>query len=154
MTSRLGWALSLFCTLFFLPSFGKEQRGAVDHCKRLEQSIQGKKHGFLAGNLSYYVGGFHASWKPLEDETLGLTHPICHDLRSRGVGLLESELKGTEHTGIGNDYNGWEFYKDTRVLYGSVVIDGKLFRNPVPTRMTWRPDRMICEYEIGDVLIK
>tara|TARA_B100001094_G_scaffold211242_1_gene205126 strand:- start:2024 stop:4342 length:2319 start_codon:yes stop_codon:yes gene_type:complete len=154
MTSGLGWALSLFCTLVFLPSFGKEQRRAVDHCKRLEQSIQGKKHGFLAGNLSYYVGGFHASWKPLEDETLGLTHPIYHDLRSRGVGLSESELKGTEHTGIGNDYNGWEFYKDTRVLYGSVVIDGKLFRNPVPTRMAWRPDRMICEYEIGDVLIK
>ena len=154
MTSRLGWTLSLFCTLFFLPSFGKEQRGAVDHCKRLEQSIQGKKHGFLAGNLSYYVGGFHASWKPLEDETLGLTHPIHHDLRSRGVGLLESELEGTEHTGTGNDYNGWEFYKDTRVLYGSVVIDGKLFRNPAPTRMTWRPDRMICEYEIGNVLIK
>ena len=125
-----------------------------NYCEFLGQSIQGKKHGFMAGNLSYYVGGFHASWKPLEDETLGLTHPIHHDLRSRGVGLLESELEGTVHTGTGNDYNGWEFYKDTRVLYGSVVIDGKLFRNPAPTRMTWRPDRMICEYEIGNVLIK
>jgi len=125
-----------------------------DYCEFLEQSIQGKKHGFMAGNLSYYVGGFHASWEPIEDETIGLTHPIYHDLRSRGVGLLESGLKGTEHTGTGNDYMGWEFYKDTRVLYGSVVIDGKLFRNPVPTRMIWRPDKMICEYEIGDVLIK
>jgi len=125
-----------------------------DYCEFLEQSIQGKKHGFMAGNLSYYVGGFHASWKPVEDETIGLTHPFHHDLRSRGVGLLESGLKGTEHTGTGNDYNGWEFYKDTRVLYGSVLIDGKLFRNPVPTRMIWRPDKIICEYEIGDVLIK
>ena len=125
-----------------------------NYCEFLGQSIQGKKHGFMAGNLSYYVGGFHASWKPVEDETIGLTHPIHHDLRSRGVGLLESRLKGTEHTGTGNDYNGWEFYKDTRVLYGSVVIDGKLFRNPAPTRMIWRPDKMICEYEIGGVLIK
>ena len=125
-----------------------------NYCEFLGQSIQGKKHGFMAGNLSYYVGGFHASWKPVEDETIGLTHPIHHDLRSRGVGLLESGLKGTEHTGTGNDYNGWEFYKDTRVLYGSVVIDGKLFRNPAPTRMIWRPDKMICEYEIEGVLIK
>ena len=125
-----------------------------DYCEFLEQSIQGKKHGFMAGNLSYYVGGFHASWKPVEDETIGLTHPFYHDLRSRGVGLLESELQGTEHTGVGNDYEGWEFYKDTRVLYGSVLIDGKLHLNPAPTRMTWRPDKMICEYEIGDVLIR
>jgi hypothetical protein len=125
-----------------------------NYCEFLEQSIQGKKHGFMAGNLSYYVGGFHASWKPVEDETIGLTHPFYHDLRSRGVGLLESELQGTEHTGVGNDYEGWEFYKDTRVLYGSVLIDGKLHLNPAPTRMTWRPDKMICEYEIGDVLIR
>ncbi len=125
-----------------------------NYCEFLGQSIQGRKHGFLAGNLSYYVGGFHASWKPVEDETIGLTHPFHHDLRSRGVGLLESELKGSENTGTGNDYKGWEFYKDTRVLYGSVVIDGKLFRNPAPTRMTWRPDKMICEYEIGGVLIR
>jgi len=133
---------------------GNPASAEKNYCEFLGQSIQGKKHGFMAGNLSYYVGGFHASWKPMEDETIGLTHPICHDLRSRGVGLLESELKGTEHTGTGNDYKGWEFYKDTRVLYGSVVIEGKLFRNPAPTRMIWRPDKMICEYEIGDALIK
>ena len=125
-----------------------------NYCEFLGQSIQGKKHGFMAGNLSYYVGGFHASWKSVEDETIGLTHPIHHDLRSRGVGLLESELEGTEHTGTGNDYKGWEFYKDTRVLYGSVLVDGNVHHHPAPTRMIWRPDKMICEYEIGDVLIK
>ena len=75
----------------------------VDYCERLQQEIQGKKHGFLAGNGTYYVGGFHASWKPVEHETLGLTHPFHHDLRSRGVGLLASEIEGTENTGIGND---------------------------------------------------
>ena len=125
-----------------------------DFCRLLSQSIQGKKHGFLAGNLSYYVGGFHASWKPVEDETIGLTHPFHHDLRSRGVGLLESKLTGSEHTGVGNDYKGWEFYKDTRVLYGSVILDGKTLKHPSPTRMFWRPDKMVCEYEIEDLLIR
>ena len=148
MISRSAWALLLFCNFAFLSSFGKKPREAVDHCKRLEQSIQGKKHGFLAGNLSYYVGGFHASWEPVEDETIGLTHPFHHDLRSRGVGLLESRIQGTENTGKGNDYSGWEFYKDTRVLYGSVILDGEVFRNPAPTRMIWRPDKMICEYDL------
>jgi len=154
MISRSAWALSLFCNFAFLSSFGKEPREAVDHCKRLEQSIQGKKHGFLAGNLSYYVGGFHASWEPVEDETIGLTHPFHHDLRSRGVGLLESRIQGTEHTGKGNDYSGWEFYKDTRVLYGSVILDGEVFRNPAPTRMIWRPDKVICEYDVEGVRIR
>ncbi|MBC8356956.1 MAG: hypothetical protein H8E66_33715, partial [Planctomycetes bacterium] len=57
-------------------------------------------------------------------------------------------------TGLGNDFSGWEFYKDTRVLYGSVVIDQKTHRHPVPTRMYWRPDRMICEYEVGGVRLR
>ena len=126
----------------------------TDYCERLEQEIQGKKHGFLAGNVTYYVGGFHASWKLVEDETLGLTHPFHHDLRSRGVGLLDSEITGTENTGTGNDYLGWEFYKDTRVLYGSVIVEGKVYETPAPVRMWWRPDRMICEYEVGGVTLR
>ncbi|MFP6855193.1 MAG: hypothetical protein VB980_05360 [Opitutales bacterium] len=141
-------AFAILC-LTFLPAVAEQ-----DVCQRLSQSIQGKKHGFLAGNLSYYVGGFHASWNPVEDETIGLTHPFHHDLRSRGVGLLESAIKGNEHTGVGNDYKGWEFYKDTRVLYASVLIGDNVHRHPVPTRMFWRPDKMICEYEIGDVRIR
>ncbi|MEC8244157.1 MAG: hypothetical protein VX038_04870 [Verrucomicrobiota bacterium] len=123
-------------------------------CQKLEQSIQGKKHGFLAGNLSYYIGGFHASWKPVEDETIGLTHPFYHDLRSRGVGLLESEISGTENTGIGNDFMGWEFYKDTRVLYGTVIVGEKEYKHPVPTQMIWRPDKMICEYQVDGILVR
>ena len=122
-----------------------------DYCQRLQQEIQGKKHGFLAGNVTYYVGGFHASWEPKEHETLGLTHPFCHDLRSRGVGLVQSRGKDQDDTGLGNDFSGWEFYKDTRVLYGSVVIDGKVHCHPVPKKMYWRPDRMICEYEVDGV---
>ncbi|MEJ6524211.1 MAG: hypothetical protein QNL65_08550, partial [Opitutales bacterium] len=140
------WALLSVCTNIF----AKE----VSLCERLEQSIQGRKHGFLAGNLAYYVGGFHASWEPIEDETIGLTHPFYHDLRSRGVGILKSQLPSSENTGDGNDYRGWEFYKDTRVLYGSVIIGDKTHKNPTPTRMSWRPDKMICEYEIDGVTIR
>ena len=154
MISRLAWALFSLFSLVLLPSFAEDPEEQVDLCKRLEQSIQGKKHGFLAGNLSYYVGGFHASWEPIEDETIGLTHPFYHDLRSRGAGLAESGLSGTENTGVGNDYMGWEFYKDTKVLYGSAIIDGKVFSHPVPTRMLWRPDKMICEYDIEGVRIR
>lgn len=73
-------------------STGNEKPLVEDDCQPLEQKIQGRKHGFLAGNMSSYVGGYHASWKPVEDETLGLTHPFHHDLRSRGVGLLESKI--------------------------------------------------------------
>ncbi len=125
-----------------------------NYCLRLQQDVQGRKHGFLAGNVTYYVGGFHASWELKEHETLGLTHPFHHDLRSRGVGLVQSRADGHDDTGLGNDFSGWEFYKDTRVLYGSVVIDGKTHRYPVPTKMYWQPDRMICEYEVDGILLR
>ena len=126
-------------------------------CKRLEHDVQYKKSGFLAGNLSYYVGGHHPSWKadiPQFQETIGLTHPFYHDLRSRGFGLAKSKVKGAQNTGTGNDYWGWEFYKNTRVLYGSVIINGEKHKYPVPTKMFWRPDKMICEYEVAGVKIK
>lgn len=125
-----------------------------DYCQRLQQEIQGKKHGFLADNVTYYIGGFHASWKSKEHETLGLTHPFCHDLRSRGVGLVQSRGQDQDDTGLGNDFSGWEFYKDTRILYGSIVIDGKIHRHPVPKKMYWRPDRMICEYDFDGVQLR
>ena len=34
----------------------------TDYCEMLSQEIQGKKHGFLAGNKTYYIGGFTPSW--------------------------------------------------------------------------------------------
>ena len=141
-------------SLMLLTSTNAAAPPFTDYCDRIKQEIQGKKHGFLAGNVTYYVGGFHASWKLIEHETIGLTHPFHHDLRSRGVGLLASRGTGADNTGTGNDFSGWEFYKDTRVLYGSVVVDGEVHPTPVPTRMYWRPDRMICEYMVGDVAIR
>ncbi|MCP4848873.1 MAG: hypothetical protein GY899_13100 [Verrucomicrobiaceae bacterium] len=147
-------ALTILCFLPCSDIVAREKPDFTDYCQRLEQEIQSRKHGFLAGNISYYVGGFHASWKLIEHETIGLTHPFHHDLRSRGIGLLKSELQGAENTGIGNDYYGWEFYKDTRILYGSVIINGKTYKHPKPKSMRWRPDKMICEYELGDVMIR
>ncbi|MDF1862058.1 MAG: hypothetical protein P1U87_17710 [Verrucomicrobiales bacterium] len=151
---RLHFGVFLLLCASTVLSFGDEKPPFTDYCERLGQEIQGRKHGFLAGNVTYYVGGFHASWNPVEEETIGLTHPFHHDLRSRGIGLLESEVAGGENTGKGNDYNGWEFYKDTRVLYGSVIVDGKAYPHPTPKSMVWRPDKLICEYEVGGVTIR
>ena len=152
ITARFG-LLVLYC-IAVDDLVADEKPAPFDYCQRLEQEIQGRKHGFLAGNLTYYVGGFHASWKLIEDETIGLTHPFHHDLRARGAALVDSEIEGTENTGTGNDYLSWEFYKDTRVLYGSVIIDGRTFETPKPKSMRWRPDKVICEYEVAGVKIR
>ena len=66
----------------------------TDYCKMLEHDIVGRKHGFLAGNASYYVGGFYANWFQSEDETIGLTHPFHHDLRSSGHGMVDDSDTG------------------------------------------------------------
>ena len=121
----------------------------TDYCAYLSQEIQGKKHGFLAGNRTYYVGGFHPSWQVQEHETIGFTHPYHHDLRSRGYGMVQNS-----ETGYGHDYTGWEFYKYTKIAYGTVIIGNQRFENPVPVKMYWRPDRMICEYSVNGVQIR
>ncbi|MDB4621972.1 hypothetical protein OAF37_03020 [Rubripirellula sp.] len=149
--SRLSLTVCLLTVLGAIANAVAAEPTGTDYCLRLQQEIQGKKHGFLAGNLTYYVGGFHASWNLREHETIGLTHPFSHDLRSRGVGLAESGASGHENTGVGNDFSGWEFYKDTRVMYGTVIVGDKIYRHPVPDRMYWRPDRMVCEYELDGI---
>lgn len=120
----------------------------TDYCEMLSQEIQGRKHAFLAGNKTYYVGGRYDCWKHREDETIGLTHPFFHDLRGRGFGLAKH--KGS---GFGHDFRGWEFYNQTRVAYGTVLIDGKPYPAPTPVSMKWRPDKVICDYEVAGVRI-
>ena len=62
-----------------------------DYCDWLGQDdVQGLKHGFLAGNNVYYIGGRLAHDEM--HETLGLTHPFFHDLRSRGTGIVYHEV--------------------------------------------------------------
>lgn len=120
-----------------------------NYCTMLTQEIQGKKHAFLAGNVSYYIGGQYNVWNLQEHETLGLTHPFHHDLRGRGIGIVTEATTGTGH-----DFQGWEFYRDSKVAYGTVLVNGQSFPNPVPKKMFWRPDRVICEYEVGGVEIR
>ena len=121
----------------------------TDYCSMLSHNVQGKESGFLAGKLSYYVGGQYNVWQKTEDETIGLTHPFFHDLRSRGYGMVQDAT-----TGYGHDLSGWEFYRETRVAYGTVIINGTQYPYPVPTTMYWRPDRMICNYTVGGVNIQ
>ena len=117
----------------------------TDYCALLgEDDIQGKKHGFLAGNKVYYVGGTSLVWQNTENETLGLTHPFFHDLRSRGTGIAYHEGVGT-----GNDFYGWEFHRETRVAYGSIVSEETRWETPAPSQMFWRPDRMVVQYELS-----
>lgn len=67
-----------------------------DYCERLTQKIQGKMHGFPAGNVAYCVGGFYTSRELKKHETFGLTHPFHHDLRSRGVGRTTNPTSPAE----------------------------------------------------------
>jgi len=121
----------------------------TDYCEMLARDIQGKAHGFLAGNLMYYVGGqTSVTWDVTEHETIGFTHPFFRDGRSRGHGIV------TDKYGTGHDKWGWEFWRQVRGAYGTVLVDGKRYPYPVPNEMIWRPDRQICRYEVGGVKIE
>ena len=89
--------MSTLFTIFFLAFIFRSSnclQENFDYCELLGQDdIQGKKHGFLAGNKVYYIGGAYFSQKLGENETIGLTHPFYHDLRSRGTGIAYHEGK-------------------------------------------------------------
>ncbi len=121
----------------------------TDYCVMLAQKIQGRKHAFLAGNLTYYVGGRYNCWRHHEDETIGLTHPFHHDLRGRGFGMVQHE-----GSGYGHDFRGWEFYNNTRIAYGTVIVGEREYAYPAPTSIEWRPDKVICTYRVGEVNVR
>lgn len=138
---------SLF--IFLTVAYGQIKPPYTDYCGMLARDIQGKAHGFLAGNLMYYIGGqTNVNWDVTEHETLGFTHPYFRDGRSRGHGIV------TNHYGTGHDKWGWEFWRQVRGAYGTVIVDGERFAYPVPREMIWRPDRQICRYEVGGVNIE
>jgi len=96
----------------------------------------------------YYIGGASdVKWRTREHETIGLTHPFFRDGRARGFGIAAGA------GGTGHDKMGWEFWNQVRGAYGTVVIGGKRFRHPQPTSMVWRPDRVICTYDVGGARI-
>ena len=79
--------------------------------------------------------------------------PCCfaafHDLRGRGFGLVKHEKSG-----YGHDFRGWEFYNQTKVMFGTVLIGGKEYKYPAPVSMKWRPDKVICTYKVAGVNIR
>ena len=129
----------------------KTKDDLVDYCDWLgEDDIQGKKFGFLAGNLVYYIGGSPSG--PLGPtqpyETIGLTHPFYHDLRSRGTGISYYEADG-----LGNDFTGWGFWQETKVAFGTIITEDMRWKEPSPSHMYWRPDKMIVEYNLTNPYI-
>ena len=120
----------------------------TDYCEMLSRDIEGKQYSFIAGNKMYYIGGkVNEYWQPVRHETIGLMHPIFRDGRARGFGIAEAT------GGLGHDKFGWEFWNYTKGAIGTVIIDGKKYRNIKPLSMLWRPDRVICTYEVAGVKI-
>jgi len=73
-------------------------------------------------------------------------------LRSRGTSI--AEYSGPPYdVGSGNDYHGWEFYKNTKVAFGTVIYNGTRYQYPAPTSMKFRPDKMKVNYTVADVEI-
>jgi len=144
--------IKVLCFLFvLLPQSDSPASGLppqTDYCEMLARDIQGKGHGFLAGNLLYYVGGqADAEWNIIENETLGFTHPFFRDGRARGIGIATTQY------GTGNNKWGWEFWRRTRGAYGKVIVNGKQYPYPIPKEMIWRPDRHFCQYEVDGVTL-
>ena len=63
----------------------------------------------------------------------------CAPLAAWGTGCAHHPQNG-----FGNDFSGWEFYRSTKVAFGSVVADGVRWTNPAPVRMYQRPDKVTC----------
>jgi len=121
----------------------------TNYCEMLARDVAGRQHGFLAGNHLYYIGGqCDAQWHVTEHETLGFTHPMFRDGRARGHGIV------TGAGGTGHDKWGWEFWRRVRTAYGTVIVGGKRHPSPKPRTMIWRPDRQVCTYQVGGVVIE
>lgn len=121
----------------------------TDYCGMLSRDINGEQYGFLAGNKMYYVAGAgNAVYSEISElETIGFTHPMFRDGRARGQGIVDAA------GGKGHDQWGWEFWRHTKVAYGTIIIDGQRFEHPTPVRLDWRPDKMVAKYEVAGVNI-
>ena len=119
-------------------------RDETDYCAMFgEDDVQGRTYALMTGNKVYYLSklmGGH-DWM----ETIGLTQPFYHDLRSRGSGIAYHEGVGT-----GNDFDGWGYHQNVKVAYGSIISGEDCWETPEPTRMYWRPDKMIMGYDLNN----
>ena len=60
--------------------------------------------------------------------------PFFNDLRARGTGIATHP-----DTGTGNDFRGWEFYRSSKVAYGTVIMGDVRWVHPAPSHMYFRP---------------
>lgn len=138
-----------------------------DACSFLEREMAGRMTPFLSGRRGamYFAGQSLAGgeespvWPVRENETLGITHAFFRDGRARGEAIVCDEVSGCGHS-----LWGWSFYRETRVLYGSVAIttaaaagDGAtetVYENPSPISVKWRPDRITATYDLAGVKIE
>ncbi|MCH2175157.1 MAG: PA14 domain-containing protein [Lentisphaeria bacterium] len=148
LNKRLNVIVSL---LAFAVSGAASAPPYTNYSEYLQRDIQGEHHGFIAGNVMYYIAGISpAEWdSQIENETIGFTHPMVRDGRARGYGIIDDPKMGRGH-----DKWGWDFYRKNRIAFGTVLKDGKEFKHPVPDKMYWRPDQHIIEYTVGDTKIK
>ena len=141
------------CVTFFISGLSDAAINPpyTDYCEMLGRDIQGEHYGFIGGNKLYYVAGsFGAYWHEFyESETLGFTHALFRDGRARGNGFVAGGAGGDGH-----DQWGWEFWRNTRTAYGSLIVNGERIEHPTPTTLTWRPDKLIAEYSIDGVTIR
>lgn len=146
-------ALFLFSTMVVAQQ--GEKPPFTDYCEYLERDINGEQYGFLAGNKVYYVAGAGgADYRDITElETIGFTHPMFRDGRARGFGIVDAKEANAEG-GVGHDCWGWEFWRHTKVAYGTLIIDGKRYERPEPKALYWRPDKLMVEYEVGGVNVK
>jgi len=99
----------------------------------------------------------------VQQDTIGLLHAYWHDLKSRGTGIAQEEgvdkdnaHGGIPRAGVGDDYNGWEWWRATKVAAGTIVDSSQVmpwgeymrWETPPATRMWWRPDKVIAEYDL------
>ncbi|MBB6463645.1 LamG-like jellyroll fold domain-containing protein [Flammeovirga kamogawensis] len=122
----------------------------TDYCEMLSRDINKEHYGFIAGNKMYYVAGAgQAEYENITElETIGFTHPMFRDGRARGQGIVAAS------GGVGHDQWGWEFWRHTKVAYGTIIIDGQRYEHPTPVLLDWRPDKMVAKYEVAGVKIK
>ena len=130
----------------------------------LERDLQGIMTPFLGSQHgSFYLGGQSAPqftplttlWPIRENETIGFTHPYFRDGRARGASITCDPI-----TGCGHSLRDWEFYRNTRVLYGNVSVTDAtkgttttVYVNPSPTTLLWRPDRLTIRYELEEDVV-
>lgn len=131
-----------------------------DYCQQLAQESVGVKAPLLLGKKgAMYVGGQDLPgqgasniWPVSEPETVGFTHAFHHDGRARGEAIVTDTLTGTGHS-----MWGWEFWRKTKVAYGTVLITdatGSVTEivTPAPYSLIWQPDQLQATYDLGNGL--